>query len=459
MDGKRLELQIQDSSAPLGYFHFDVEGEWSPRLEPVYNVGNPPVLAQIREVWEFVDARVKSTDDTTDTLWSVRIAALRSAIEQRTAHPTFVRLVRNPRATGEAVVITLGPPDYEDLRIETVEGGQDPDAPDVSWSRTGTFTITVSAVKKLPDAVTGIVTFEQRATTTFRFGLRTLEWRTTITTKEGVSAVAKAKLFGRLPDALLAGDHAFQTNGPDGIDIEELDSDETQGSTARVTTAVVAVSRIEQFGEPVNATTAGNSPDFFQFFTEVRKKADTEETVFFARAQGPNSASYVASKKPGGSLAVDIEHIENTSNLNWGHWEKHRNTQAGPLDEFKIRVTPGAQVELLRTLTGIQPADRSIGGFTWWDCVVEISSFLTGSEEIDFPGLLPKPWVLNRAQVVEGSPEVVGERKKDIEDTRFVRQVTLPYRAITKPKVQGHLATVLLAQLRFATRVQSYALD
>jgi hypothetical protein len=348
--GKRIELQIEDASTTLGYFHFTVEGDWIPSLEPIYNVGNPPVVAEIREVWNFTNLRIVTPDNTVPTMWTGPIADFRSAFEERIAHPTFVRLVHDPRGSAEVTLLTLGPAAYEGLRIDLIEGAQDSEVPDSSNSTTSTWNITVSAVKKLPHAVTGIVGFVQRVAVSYENGLRILEWITTITTKEGTDARTKAEVYARIPDAALGGDHAFETNGPNGIDFEYTDADESQESTPRIPTVVVAVSRIRQYGESVGATGSGTGANFFQTWTEVRKTADDEETITFARAEGPNGKQYVTGKRPAGTLSFSVEHDEPTKNIFWGQWEKKVSradpeTGSDERDEFKITLTPQAPVD------------------------------------------------------------------------------------------------------------------
>lgn len=458
--GKRLELQIEDASTSLGYYHFDVEGNITPSLETAYNVGNPPTVAEVREVWEFAGVRLVSSDDTVDTLWTSSIAALRSALFERAAHPTYVRIVADPRsAASENAVFTLGPTGgYEGLRIEEIRGGPDPDVPEASWSRTASWTIVASAVKKLPDATTGIAILNQRTQTTYdEAGLRTLTWTTEITTQEGTSAITKAQTYARIPASALGGDHAYQTNGPDGIDFEPLDADEIN---SRTPTHVVAVSTIKQFGEAIGATDAQTSPGTYLYWYRTRREADYTETTYFAEAVGQNAAAYVASKAPTGDVTVDEAYTEPTGRRVSHLWIKRTDTgsAAGAQDEFRVRIVGASQVELWRQTTGLQPAHEDIGALTWWVCVVDVATKNTGSEEFTLPGLLSPPWALQRHLSSETLAEPLGQRGADPGNTRYVRHASLVYYSATPPDTGGRPSVSILEELRKAARVKSYGL-
>ena len=449
---KRIELQIQGSTN----FAFDVEGEWMPEMLPEYRVGNPPTLTAIREVWTIRGCRIRSSDGTLATLWT-EFLAFRARIESSTAHPTYVRIVRDP-AGAAAVLLTLGASDYEDLRFEAIESEADPLAPAATWRTTATLTMVVSAVRKKANATTGIVGWEQEVSVSYPDGLRFLEWRTRITTEEGTDARTKAQTYARIPVADLGGDHSYDTNGPDGIDYVYTDADE---QASRVPTVVEVVSRARQWGVATGVTSGQGSPSDYDLTISTETTPDETIVTTSAAATGPNALTWCLSQKPGG--ATEVQRVDGQARyfatIVWVKRKARTPNASGAAgsDIIKVRVTGGKRAKLYRATTGGHPAHKSEGGYSWLQATVELTSFGIGDEDISLPGLLEEPWDLDHNISDEGEAEIDGDRQPDDSQNKYRRTAKLVYRATVAPATLDP-ATTLLDQLRKANRVKSYYL-
>ena len=184
---KATQLELVYSGGTLV---FDVEGEFIPSWQPVHKLNaNPPVVTELRKVWEIRQAKLVST--TVAGLWTA-IGTLDTAILARgTGHPTAARLIRDPSGAA-ATIITLGPPTYEQFMVEGLEGETDALTPHASFRKVACFNLRVSATKKNPEAVTGLVGFDQQIAYSYERGLTRVRARTQITTAEGTDARTKA---------------------------------------------------------------------------------------------------------------------------------------------------------------------------------------------------------------------------------------------------------------------------
>lgn len=449
---KRLELQIEGTST----FAFEVEGEFLPSREPEYRrtASAAPVIVGMRDVWELRNCRIANTDP--DTLW-VDIKAFLARFETAAAHPTYVRLVRDPLGAAE-VLWTLGPADgYEDLRFSLLQGEIDSDHPDATWQVTGTFTIRVSARLNIPDGATTIVGWDQTVSISYPFGFRVLEWRTTVTTAEGVSAVTAAQTYARIPIGALGGDHSYDTNGPDGIDYLYTDADE---ENSRVATVVEVVSRARQWAQSVGVTSGQGSPSTFQHVITREVKAEENLTRTFAMARGPNALAYVVSKKPLGAIAETVEvdrlaisHYERT----WTQRKKANQSAADVADTIRITISGGHRAQIWRPIVGGRPPHHSVGAFKWWEVTIEVASFKVGDEALTFPGPPTGAWVLQENLSQETETQLDGERQSDVSQQKYVRQARLILRSnSTDPFAGAGGPTSILSEMRQAARVESY---
>lgn len=450
-----LQLQITYSG---GTFTFAVEGEYLPRWEPTYKVAaNPPVVTEMRLVWEFRQCRLIAT--TVAGLWvgaGSTIATLNTMLSARgTGHPTEAKLVRDPAGT-PATLITLGPSTYEGFQIEA-EGETDALFPRASWRTSAAFTIRVSAVKRNAEAVTGIVDWDQRVVYRYEAGLAIVEKITRLSTLEGTSAVTKAQTYGALDVANFGSDYTYETNGPYGIEFTYTDADEVN---SRVPTVVECVSRLRQWGVNVGTSGPAGSPDSVGYEVLVRRTAKETITRYTISAQGPNYLSWIASRKPSGPLAVDELRDQKEIRSGTGVYEQKVNAAAAVagVTEIKVEITGGAQAIDFEPIAGGYEPVEYVGALLPWQATVSILIERVGGTgqlgELRLPALLGEPWRLDRNASTEGEPyEVHEDDPPDGAQQKWQREARLVYRSAKAP--DGPLSP----SLRSGAGVASYYLQ
>lgn len=449
----RLQLQIQGTSD----FAFDVEGEWIPSIEPIYKeAAQPPELAELRHTWEFRGCRIVSSDNTTATLWD-EFQAFLAYFEDRTAHPTYVQLVRDPSGAA-AVEWKLDGSTYEQLRFELIEGQTDALVPDSSWNTSALVTLRVSAVRKFADA-NGVVDFAQRVLVSYDAGLRTLEWQTRIVTAEGTSAVTKAQTYAAIDITALSAGYCYTTNGPDGIDYEVIDADE---GASRTPTIVEAISRVREFNAAIGASGGGVAPDEVELVVTTTT-SDTETiTTTEAFARGPNASVWVSNQKPTGQLSESETVNRSSHNEYRGRWVRRTsrpNAGSGSTVEsnghkLSVAVSGGLPVARARAVPGFLPLIQK-GATLPWVCVVTVEARDVGegltNSDMPLPGALPSPWVLDPTRSEESEP-VIEKHGADPSQHQWLRTAKLTYLSAKKPTKSP------LEQLRQAATVPTYHL-
>lgn len=444
-----LQLQITYSG---GTFTFSVEGEYLPRWEPSYKVAaNPPVVTEMRLVWEFRQCRLIST--TVDGLWT-SVSTLNTMLSARsTGHPTAAALVRDP--AGVAVtLITLGPSDYEGFQIEA-DGETDAILPRASWRTAAAFTLRISAIKRNEDG-NGIVDWDQRVNYRYEAGLAIVELVTRLSTVEGTSAVTKAQTYATLDVNNFGSDYTYETNGPDGIDYTYTDADEVN---SRTPTVVECVSRLRRWGVTVGTTGPGGSPDSVGYEVLTRRTAKETVTRYTISATGPNYLSWVASRKPAGSLAVDELTDRKESRSATGVYEIRVNAAAanGGTREVKVEITGGARAFDYEPVAGDYEPVEFTGSYLPWQATVSVTVTRVGgsgaNSEMMLPGLLGEPWRLDRNASTESEPyEIEEDDATDSAQQKWGREARLVYRSARAP--EGALSPAINA----APMVASYYL-
>lgn len=440
---KDLQLELVHDS---GTFVFAVEGEYVPRLEPVYRYNvNPPEIVELRQVWEFRQCKLVSS--TAAGLWAGAggVAALVALLSTRGAgHPTSARLVDVGAST---TLITLGPADYEKFAFEILEGETDAATPRASWRRTAAFTLRVSAVRKFTDA-RGIVDFQQTVRVTFPGGLQRIESVMTITTLEGTSAVEKAAQYAALDSTNYGSDYLYETGaGADGIDYEYEDADTLNGRTP---TVCVATSAIAQQGVDCGTTGPSGSLSAVLLQTETETTADETITRTIAQAVGPNAESWVVSQRPGGSLSRNLIVREPSSRLVRGEWERKTQRPDSATGEtssttVEVTITGGGRVYDYEPATGdFEPIEYE-GTFIPWVARVAITVERVGGSgrfsELRLPGPPGEPWRLQRDESEEKEPtRVPTEKGADALQARWRREATLVFRSVRAPDEPVSLA-------------------
>ena len=428
---KALALEIQGSS---GNFSFDVEGEWTPRIEPVYRAAtNPPELERLLWTWEFRGCRVKA--GTTALLWD-EIVAFFARFEDRDSHPTYLRLIRDPDGAAVEELRLGAGGSYQGLRFQLIEGESDPNLPASSWGVTGTFTIVATAERLFPDG-NGIVFWDQEVSVTYENGLRVLEWVTQIGTEEGAatSALELAKAYAAI-DITSLPYYTYETNGPDGIEYEELDADEANSRTA---TLVSAVSRVREWGVAIGASGGGAAPDSVELTISTDVRVDETITTTTARATGPNSDQWVLAQKPGGTLFSSIQENQVASNGYFGRWEVRQDTGsnvASASTVTSVTVSGGGRAVRLRPIANGLPPVTQRGALLPYTAEVSVSVERRGgtglAADLPFPGRLSSPWILDTSASKEGAPEI-SEFGADATQHKWKREASLVYVSPTKP--------------------------
>lgn len=451
----RLQLEIQGAS---GHFRFDVPGPLEPRLEPVWKeAANPPEVVEIREVWEIPGARLVSSDGSPATFWREWAAFLARLRVRGRGFPLWVRLIRDPAGAGE-VVWSLGPPSHERFRIEQLSAGTDELAPTATWNVLTPVTLVVSATQRFADP-NGIVGWDQETSSRHDpGGLHVLEWRTRITTREGTSAVEKARRFGRIDITPFGGSYTYETNGADGVEVVATDADE---ENRRIPTACVVVSRIKQWGVHVGTTAPGISPTEVGYSIRTRVERDERSTTYRATARGPGALRWVEGRKPRGPIDTAEVFHEEAIRYAEGTWVVKEQEPPQPDAPEGIRWQIQTEVsggypdfDFEPVVGGFEPVQFE-GAVLPWRLSVTLKGQKRGGEgkrdELKLPGTLPAPWVLDRKASREKEP-FVAQFGADAESHLWAREASLVYWSPRRPTASP------LQQITQAQPVESYYL-
>ncbi len=436
-------LEIQGAASN---FTFTVQGSYWPRHELVYRENtNPPQAIGMREEWEFRGCRLHTADGTVGSVYT-QWAAFVARIKSRSAHPTYARLV----IPGGATLLTLGPPTYEAFKIEAVDGEQDALVPEASWRSVAVCTIRVSALIKNAD-VNGIVGFEQEVINRYPDSRHMLEWRTRITTAEGVSAVAKAQAFAAITASALGGNYLYETNGPYGVETVAVDADEVNG---RVPTVCDAISRVTSYGITFSNVAPGNSPSEVSYSVTVKTSSEGVVTTTHATARGPNGAEFVASMAPGSFSESEIQG-DTALGFYSGIWSDKREKEKDTKTKWAISVTlSGGQraIDYEPAASGYPPLEF-VGAFQALMAVVEVNQERVTKDEptMLLPGPPGAPWRFDAASSSEGEPFIAEESSSG--KHTWSRQSRLVFRAPVAPD------RPILVAMRAAGEVRSYITD
>lgn len=456
-------LRYKVTTADDDEVSWDFDGAWRFRrvAESWDETAEPPELEVVRDTWELRGQVVATPDGSVAGGWS-RFRDLLAAFERRDNAPTKVEVLLVEDDGTETVQMTVGGDDYESFRWDEVRGDEPHrDAPRSTWLSTFPVTVVFSAVRRLADESigggggTGVVGWEQRATYEWEAGLQRITWETTITTRRGVDAVEKARLYAVIPIDTLGESYAYKTNGEDGIDYTILDAD-ARRDPARVPSSVQAVSRVEQYGVTVGNTGPGQAPDEVSVLEETTTTAEETVTVVTATARGPGAREFCLRFKP---INPQDESTSRDRSGN-GFAASWRTRTAAPTP---VRTTIQAELGGGGSAIDYEPVfgDYDPVRFDGPRLPYEVTMTVvvdrrggTGAPaELPFPPLLAAPWVLIQAESTETDPVPVDwNRLADL--TRWQRTARLVYRSPSKPTKHP---TVELAG-RTSGQVASYKL-
>jgi len=395
-------------------FRFHVQGAFEPRLEPEWERGR---IRSLREVWEIPGARFLSTDAAFWDRWTEFLGLL------RTRDPGVSVRLLDVTGPQEREVWRLGTPTHEDFRIEQIRGRADDLLPQSSWRNLAAVTLTISAVQRFADTE-GVTSWSQEISNRYDpGGLQVLEWRTEITTREGVSALERARRLGRIDVRPFGDRYSYETNGPEGVDVVALDADERKG---RLATQAVAVSRVRQWGTRIGVQGPGEGPTEVSLSRRTRRTPDGVTTTIRATAQGPHALRWVEAKAPSSPTLAEVFE-EEARRYAEGVWtiEGGSTPNGEPRLEVKTELSGGhTGFDFEVTANGYPPVLFE-GGLSPWRLVVRIRVVAKDVADLRWPQVLPPPWRLD----FDGSSET--EPFRDGSD--WAREATLLYWSQTRP--------------------------
>lgn len=443
--GLRLEI-IQGVTT----WTFAVSGrKTAERTAEFKRASNPPQCTSVLDVVTFDDAILVSSDDTVATLMT-SFASFRALLETRSAPITNARIVDS----GGTVRWQLGSGGgYERLMLEAWQAGGSTRSPAVeaaSWRSAIPFRIRFSAVLKFADT-NGIVGWDQEVRRSYdEGGLEVVEWVTRVTTAEtstpSAGARAKAIAYGLIPIALYGSTYSYLTNGDDGVEVVEEDSD---AENDRVATVAIAVSRIREWGVTVGADTPGTSPS--TFVLDIRRVVgpDEETITTTASATGPGAEQWVKSKVPVGVEPERTEELEERSTRRWTiTWTQNIATGGagggagetfdGLIREIRVEVEGGKASSEFEPTAGFSPVEfrRAISAWT-----VTVSATVEARGENLSRTALPLPANLDMVEGLrldydasrEDLDPWVAERAARGDRHRWRREARVVYRSANPP--------------------------
>lgn len=414
-----VQLELQ-GDAPGGNFTFALDGPYFPRLEGEYKTAAAaPQLVALREVWEIRGAKIVGADPAaTWAAWvafRARIASTRSGSGGLApAFPTYARFV----IPGGATLYTIGPSTHEGFLVELVES--DPrDLRDEeqggAWRTVVPVTLRVSAIQKFADT-NGIVGWEQEVFSTYPEGRHRLEWRTRITTAEGTNAADKAASYAAIDTDTLDGTYLYETNGPDGVDVQTLDADE---QNSRTPTVAIATSVVRSFGTTIGSVLPGASPSDVSYSITTRTTAKERVTTTSATATGPNALQYVESKEP--AVYNESEVVDEQAKMfASGVWSQREETQSASGDRtgqgktgIAVAVSGGSQAIDFEAVADDGDPVAFFGAWLPVAATVDIKVEAVGptfdKSSMQLPGAPGDGWALDSAASSEGEPQLTEE--------------------------------------------------
>ena len=453
------DLQVRLYTGAGDYIAIGVLGSWSWRQEMVYRetASASPELSELVETWT-VDGLFRSSDGTAATGWTEYKALRARWMVSGATQPERMEIVRDPDAASPVVELTLGPPDYEEFRLEDLSGAPWTEAPAASFRQVFPISLSVSAVRKFASsaaALADVVAWEQSVTTSYTGGggLKELTWSTDITSKEGTDAIALAQSYAAIPLSAIGANYSIVTNGPHGVDVEVLDANETLGRTA---TQVRAVSAIREHGVGIGLSGYGSSPDDVGLECSDNVQGSERVRTTAASATGPGARTWCEQHKP--TWAQDEERSEDKAGRGYRiAWTARTQSDKRDIADFwkmRIDLSGGARQVSFEPVSGGLPI-MFTGARTPYQAALSVVVERRGGygtrASLPFPPLLPSPWVLIENESTESEPELTEAGTTDEAD-KWARSASLVYRSASKPPGEP------LKYLRenAARRVESY---
>ena len=338
----------------------------TPYADPVnvyeHDDSEPPRITAVRKTWT-IEGLFVGTAAAVATAWGTLTALL----ENTASPPDGVQLVRDP--SGAAAVVdsisdeTAG---VNEVRFEQLEVVRTAGVWDVELA----FRVRVTGVLRFADA-DGIVSLTQ--TDSYAYDARGLLTRTLVSEVEtisGTSAEEKARTLGlELPGASFA----YLTRGPEGVDVDILNTADTR---ARATSV---------YQEAGDAIPAGVSPGFSVQVTETAS-AGERTTVTTITAEGESSdlaLAAVRAQKPG-SVEVSVESYDQWQRRATGVYTTRRKEAGRRLLRLHSFASRGGGAPIRHTpKTGRRAPQRHVLPLTAVEIVESIRVEVTGVPTMD----------------------------------------------------------------------------
>lgn len=447
MGARDLQLRFFISAAdPLDsqdedeVFTLDINGSWRWVNELTHKeaADDPLPVEQIRAIWTFTGYAQRS--------WT-NLRALFAALHRRTGGPIKVQVVRDP-GDDEVVELELGPDDWEDFRVEEISGGEPLDvAPSAHHRTLFPVSFRVSAVRRFDEdagaqTATGIVQFEQTAEHRFDAGLQIITWETTVTTKKGTDAVAKAKTFGLIPISALGGYYTYLgCNGSDGVNWTILNADQRDDEREptlepdRVPTKVRATCTVRQWGVRVDVTAPGAGPDEVSLVQEEEENDEEKVRRYIAEASGPGAEDWVLSQAPSGDYDRNTRRGQHNNSFRAEWTIREKSTKAELAMVIEGELTGGYEALDWEEVDGYEPIEF-VGPLERWELTLSILLTRRGgtglSSELPFPPQLPTPWRLDRGRSSETEASEA-EAAASADKVKWTRKARLVYVSTSQP--------------------------
>lgn len=445
MGARDLQLRffIAEGTPPADdeVFTLDINGSWRWVNELTHKeaADDPVPVEQIRAVWTFTGYAQRS--------WT-NLRSVFTTFHRRTGGPIKVQVVRNPGAS-EVVELELGPDDWEDFRVEEIAGGEPLDiAPSAHHRTLFPVSFRVSAVRRFDEdagqqSATGIVQFEQTVDMAYPAGLGEITWETTVTTKKGVDAVAKAKAYGVIPIDALGGYWTYfdGTNGSDGVRVTILNADQRDDDRqptlepTRVPTKARITCRVKQWGVRVDVTAPGAGPDEVSLVQEEEENDEEKVRRIIAEASGPGAESWVLSQAPAGDYDRNIRRGQHNNSFRAEWTIREKSTKAELAMVIEGELTGGYEALDWEEVDGYEPIEF-VGPLERWELTLSILLTRRGgtglSSELPFPPQLPTPWRLDRGRSSETEASEA-EAAASPDKVKWTRKARLVYVSTSQP--------------------------
>lgn len=245
-----------------------------PQHDYTFNDAQPPLPTAVNKAWTIEGILAGTSEVSTETLWTDLVAIL----ENPAAYPDGVQLLQGVSVI-EEISFAAG---YDLVKVEQITSPRSV-KPELQWHSEMRFAVRVSGRRRLVN----VTRLEQHDSFAYdEAGLLTRTLAGTVETKSGTSAKGQAATFGL---SLPGPAYGFLTNGPGGVNVEQLDAADTKATF---------VSSYQQTGQ---ALPAGVGPSFSVSLESTTTSGELI-TVTTVSARGPGAMAAVSAKAPAGAI-------------------------------------------------------------------------------------------------------------------------------------------------------------